>query len=315
MEVIKNYVDNVFAAYPQTTEVQALKRDMLASMEEKYHELRQNGKSEHEAAYGVIANFGSMDEIVAELGLKAASQTETAVLLSNEEAEEYIKKSKSSGLWIGIGVWLIIAGVSSVIITENAFIMFVAIAVAVTGFIINSSRMSAYSAYGETPIRLDSATRTHMENERKRFSAKATIMIASGVGVIILAVGTLAVLGESLNFGIGYSIQLNDMGAAIFLNIVAFAVLLFITAGSGNSAFNILLGKGDYANKEGVKKSSRIIGTIAAVYWPLMVALNMFLMFVVETDYFWVIWPIAGVVFAAIAGGIWVWQSTKEREK
>ena len=72
METIKTYLDNVFAAYPQTNEVQNLKRDMLANMEEKYTMLRQSGKSEHEAAYSVIANFGNIQEITAELGQNEA---------------------------------------------------------------------------------------------------------------------------------------------------------------------------------------------------------------------------------------------------
>ena len=67
MDAIKTYLDNVFAAYPQSNEVQSLKRDMLANMEEKYAMLRQSGKSEHEAAYSVIPNFGSIEEITAEM--------------------------------------------------------------------------------------------------------------------------------------------------------------------------------------------------------------------------------------------------------
>ena len=35
MNTIKTYLDNVFAAFPQTENVQALKRDMQADMEEK----------------------------------------------------------------------------------------------------------------------------------------------------------------------------------------------------------------------------------------------------------------------------------------
>ena len=61
MDVIKTYLDNVFAGFPQTEQVRALKREMLSSMEEKYHALIESGKSEHEAAYGVIADFGRID--------------------------------------------------------------------------------------------------------------------------------------------------------------------------------------------------------------------------------------------------------------
>jgi|GEM_PF-247120 len=58
MDVIKTYLDNVFAAFPQTEKLRALKGEMLAGMEEKYHALKNEGKSENEAIGGVIANFG-----------------------------------------------------------------------------------------------------------------------------------------------------------------------------------------------------------------------------------------------------------------
>jgi len=67
MDVIRIYIDNVFAAYEQTNEIKRLKQDMSANMEEKYLVLRQDGKSEHEAAYSVIADFGRIDEITDEI--------------------------------------------------------------------------------------------------------------------------------------------------------------------------------------------------------------------------------------------------------
>ena len=296
MEVIKTYLDNVFAAYPQTSEVTALKRDMLANMEEKYTLLRQEGKSEHEAAYSVIANFGSIEEITAELGLDAKSgKMEEAISLPWEEAQAYLAKSKKSGMWVGLGVWLIIAGVSFVIFLDNVFVMFVAIAIAVTIFIINGSRMGAYESYEETHIRLDSYTRQSLEEDRARVGARCTAMVAVGVASIILSVGAFTIV---------------DFPVTLFLNIIGFSVFLFILAGYYSASYDVLLGKGDYSNKAGVKKT----GQIAAVYWPVATAIYLLWSFTMDAWHIsWVVWPVAGVLFGAIWAYTAVWSGTKEK--
>ena len=303
MDAIKTYLDNVFAAYPQTNEVLALKKDMLANMEEKYTTLRQSGKNEHEAAYSVIANFGNIEEITAEWGLKTQggeSGDIDGIALTLDEAEMYLAGSKKSGIWIGLGVWLIIAGVSTTILLEHPFIMFVAIAIAVMMFIFIGTTMDKYKAYTETAIRLDPNTREMIEHDRVRAMRISSLQVALGVAFILISVGAFTVV---------------DFPVALFLNIVGFSVFLFILAGTYSSAFDVLLGKNDYSNKDAVTKAGRIIGTLAAIYWPIVVGINMYLLFVVQSNYFWVVWPIAGVVFGAVCAGIAVWYGSKRKER
>jgi len=124
MEIIKTYLDNVFAAFPQTENVHALKRDMLAGMEEKYLNLRQNGKNEHEAAGIVIANFGSIDEIKTEIGIDFTdklqqpvqstthnAEQENVIPFTIQEARVYVKHSKLAGYLVGLATVLILVGV------------------------------------------------------------------------------------------------------------------------------------------------------------------------------------------------------------
>ncbi|MCL2223772.1 MAG: permease prefix domain 1-containing protein [Defluviitaleaceae bacterium] len=297
MDVIKNYIDNVFAAYPQTDEVLALKKNMLADMEEKYTALRQNGKTEHEAAYSVIADFGNMEEITAELGLEGKSTAET-LFLPMDDARNYLKKSKQSGIITGLGVWLIIFGVSTtIVLDENVIPMFVAIAIAVTMFIVNSARMSKYEPYDETTLRFDKDTAERLSEKHAAFMPRYTAMIAVGVALIILAVGAVASV---------------DLAIPVFLNIIGFSVFLFIVAATYSSAFDALLGKGDYTNKVANKKADGIIGTVAAIYWPLVSALGVGLLFL-GVDNFWIVWPVAGIIFGGICGGIAVWAEAKKK--
>ena len=72
METIRTYLENLFAQLPETPEIIRLKDDMLRTMEDKYIELKSEGKSENEAVGIVISEFGNIDELLAELDLDRA---------------------------------------------------------------------------------------------------------------------------------------------------------------------------------------------------------------------------------------------------
>jgi len=300
MEIIKNYLDNVFAGYPQTNEIQALKQDMLTNMEDKYTALRDDGKSEHESAYSIIANFGNIEEIATELGLNAetSDDIEEAISLNWDEAKTYLEKSKRSGLLTGFGVGLIISGVSSVVLFDNPFILFLTIAISITLFIKSGYKMEVYKSYAKTFVHLDTDTRERIEKDYDEFKSHHINTNIIGAVLIILSIGAFTII---------------EFPVTLFLNIVGLSIFLFITSGYQNSAFNILLGKGDYSNKEANEKYDRILGTFSVIYWLIVVTINLFLLFVVNTPQFWVIWPIAGVLFGAICTGISVWCGTEEK--
>lgn len=67
METIRNYIDNLFRSYPHTPKVQKARAELLEIMEDKYNELKSQGRSENEAIGIVISEFGNMEEIAAEL--------------------------------------------------------------------------------------------------------------------------------------------------------------------------------------------------------------------------------------------------------
>ncbi|MCL2367475.1 MAG: permease prefix domain 1-containing protein [Oscillospiraceae bacterium] len=314
MDAIKTYLDNVFTAFPQTEQVLALKREMLGSMEEKYHALKAEGKSEHEAVGSVIANFGSIDEIVAELGL-GTTQTEAppreeSLYLSHEAAHAYLGQTRKSSIWIGLGIWLILAGVSGMILFEGAlglFPMFTAIAIAVVLFVVNGVKLWRYETYESTAIRLDAGTRAELEEMSRRFTTRFTVQIAVGVGLIIFTLGALVFLFQTGHVGV-------RVFPVILLCTVGFSAFLFTTGGMPKSAFDILLNRGDYRNKLHNRKMAQIIGTIAGVYWPIVVAVYLLWSFLGDSwDISWVVWPVSGVIFGAVTGGIGAWFGMKER--
>jgi hypothetical protein len=373
MEAIRTYIDNVFAAFPITERVMALKREMLVSMEEKYIALKQEGKSEHEAVGGVIVDFGSIDEIAEELGIKkgAAAATaaedaaaaprdealdfltgatgskrfgamigigvlgtnkkaaapEDAAAISRDEALAYLAGTKRYGIWIGIGVWLILAGVSVMLLINgfdglvngdwlggaSVFVLMCAVAGAVAIFIVNGMALSRYGQYKIKPISLDAQTSAEINAKHAAFMRRFTAQIAVGVTAILLAVGIMAFL-------LGISDSGNEtLAPAAMIFIVGFALLLLINAGTMKSAYDVLLGKVDvsYAAAYAIsnKKSEQIIATIASVYWPLVLAAYLLWSFLGKAwGTTWIIWPIAGILFGALSGGIGAWSATRQKE-
>ena len=85
METIISYIDNLFRNYPNTLQLQKARDELFGIMEDKYHELKAEGKSENEAIGIVISEFGSMEEIAADLGLDPKSSAANADALDLEE--------------------------------------------------------------------------------------------------------------------------------------------------------------------------------------------------------------------------------------
>jgi len=334
MEAIKTYINNVFSAYPQNARVAALKADMLASMEEKYHELKRQGKSENEAIGSVIANFGNMDEITAELGIDISVPTsvkDSGITLSRDEADEYISQSRKSSLWVGIGVWLILTSIAAMILVggganyydfeeASVLILFAALAVAVPLFIRSGMNSSKFEHYATQKINLEASLRTELEEQSKRANSRFFTKISVGVGAILLAVGIVAVF-SSVDVNIMF-VHVSAGGGeflwpvTVLLTTIGFSVLLFVTAASQKNVYDVLLGKGEYTNKKATREMENAIGGLAAVYWPVVTAIFLAWSFVGDAwDRSWVIWPVAGVLFGGLCGLIYFIQQNKNRDK
>ncbi|MCR4740413.1 MAG: permease prefix domain 1-containing protein, partial [Lachnospiraceae bacterium] len=98
METIRNYLESMFASLPNTPEVLKAKDELLQMMEDKYNELLKDGKSENEAVGTVISEFGNLEELADDLGIRSnmpgagnADVAENGQLVTKEEAQKYLK--------------------------------------------------------------------------------------------------------------------------------------------------------------------------------------------------------------------------------
>jgi len=116
MEVIKSYLDNIFMNLPKNKEMERLKNEMYYNMEERYHELKIEGKPENEAIGIVISEFGNVNELLEEMGIDPEENKGDYTLIDVEESRKFISLKNKTSRLIGIGVGLILLGVSLLIL-------------------------------------------------------------------------------------------------------------------------------------------------------------------------------------------------------
>ena len=76
---------------------------------------------------------------------------------------------------------------------------------------------------------------------------------------------------------------------------------MFIWSGMINESYQKLLEEGDYTREK--KEANRKNSLLTQIYWCLITALYLGISFLSgRWEITWVIWPVAGVLFAAVLG-------------
>lgn len=317
METIKNYLDNMFMGLPKTAETDRLKEELLSSMEDKYNELKAQGKSENEAIGIVISEFGNIEELAAELNIDMKEKSDSPEI-TQEVVDQFMKIKKKSAWLISIGVLLCILGANCLVFVGStaeyspnspltpigivAFIVFIAIAVGL--FIFSGVRLESYK-YLEEDFNMTTSVKNNIETEQAQYAPKRIVLLI--IGIILCILSSIFVLIPSMTTE-------NDLlliqGVNILLLFVAVGVFLIVFSGVIQDGYNILLKKEDYAPVR--KESEKIVGAIAGVYWPIMVCIYLLWSFLSGNWQFtWIMWPVAGVLFGAVASIIEVTHKNK----
>lgn len=116
MDTIREYIESMFKKLPQTEKVLKAKLELLSMMEDKYEELKNEGKSENEAVGTVIREFGNLEELATELGIdeeinekKSASKKQ---VISLETLKEYLNDAKKRSVLSALCPALVLTGIS-----------------------------------------------------------------------------------------------------------------------------------------------------------------------------------------------------------
>jgi hypothetical protein len=310
LDTIKNYLENMFVNLPKTQEVQKMKHDLLSNMEDKYNELKSEGRSENEAIGIVISEFGNIDELINELGIQNASQVEILPSLAQQEAYDFISTNKRAGKLVGIGVFLCIIAAAPLILinqwAESGFIasslkgfsdvlgliiLLVLVAIAV-GIFIYSGTLSERYKYLERGFDLSSHLKAQIQQENNKFNSTYTASVIIGVAMCILSPILLFITST---FGDNASVY----GVIGLLIVIAIAVYMFIYFGRIKEGYKKLLGLDEFAISYREKeKSDKVIGAVAAIVWPIAVCIFLISGFIYYKWYInWIVFPITGLLF------------------
>jgi len=315
METIRNYLETMFQGLPETEEIRRLKEELLANMEDKYQELKDQGNTENEAIGKVISEFGNIDELLKEMNIPFAQEDMLAddAMLTRADAEEYLANAEISGRLIGVGVALIMFGVSLLIflsalfeeynimrwIPENvrdavpilAFFVFLVPAVGI--FVYSGMRMKRYELIEKGQFTISVLTQNDIYQEYQESREGQRIYIV--IGVILCVLSPVAIFAGSI-FGDSGS----SYGVCVTILIVAAAVYLFITSGIPAEAYKKLLKMEEYSDVQ--RKKNKVVGAVASVVWPLATAAFLIAGFVFNKwGSAWIIFPITGILFGAFA--------------
>jgi len=83
MKKIKNHIEELFKEIPRTQESELVKQEIIQNLEEKVIFLMESGKEEEDAINKAIVEFGDIDELKKELGVKNPDQKKSKLAKLN----------------------------------------------------------------------------------------------------------------------------------------------------------------------------------------------------------------------------------------
>lgn len=312
METIKNYLDNVFNRLPETDEVKNLKLDLLANMEDKYYELKQEGKSENEAIGIVISEFGNIDEIINEMDIEIKSEQNFSTI-NVEQAKQYITASSYYSKIVGVGVAMILFGFAVLTfltqaiednkilieLSDNAkdtvptMLLIVFAVPAVALFIYSGMKLQDYKWIETKEFSLASTARNTISRIYAKVKEKQMIALIVGVSLCIISILPVFIGDMISDSGFSY-------GLSITLIMIGVAVYLFITTGSVSQACKQLLQIDDFAKEK--RKENNVVSAVASVVWPVAVCIFLISGLIYHKwEINWIIFPITGLLFGAFS--------------
>ncbi len=273
--------------------------------------LKEEDTSYQETVTDYCENFDST--LVSEEEEKLTSVQE----LEEEEIVSYQQTHKSAEKNIALGVFLCIFGA---VLTEllilcsvtlfsvkgdvlEAFPILICVTIAVALFVPSGMALSKYEYLEKKCFQLPVSEKERLEKEMECFHRKFAVGIT--VGIVLILIGTLmAAWMEYMTQQTGEVIWEESVSGVAMLSFVAVAVYLFVRCGMKMDMYNVLLQKEEYAisKKKNAGKKDNLMDMVAGIYWCLVTAIFLAYSFLTgDWKRSWVIWPVAGCVFGAIA--------------
>jgi hypothetical protein len=329
MEAIRNYLETMFLNLPNTPEVYKAKNELWQMMEDKYTELKNEGKSENEAVGTVIAEFGNLDELAEDLGIKQfvhqprQEQTPNAVSLSMEDVRQFLREHSRHSYFVALSVFLFILSAccpiffgaaadtslrsSDVLDASGVILMFVFIAIGVGMLVYSNVCMGHWKHLEEGNFVTDFATTDYIHHEMEHYKSTHALLLTIGIMLCILSVVPPILLDAASSFATD---TLEDCSAGFVLIFVAIGVFLLVISSMRMGGYRTLLHLnnqntigGNYVPEQQDRQQyhNSTLAAIMSVYWPTITCLYLIWSFL-SFDWWitWIVWPIAAIVESLI---------------
>lgn len=268
--------------------------------------------------FGVSTDFLLKDELEEETPCAAAQDDDTPLRrVSLTQASAYLALRKAAAPKIAIATALciispvtliLLAGMSEVQrfpISGNAAagiglcVMLGLVALAVSIFLRTSAEAKEYRFLEEEPFETEYGVEGMVRQRQREYKDTHTRLVTVGVVLCVLAAvplfAAMCINGSDL---------LYIAAVCALLVLVAIGCLALVTAGVYQGAMEQLLEEGDYTRPQ--KKHHKLMGTVTMIYW--LTATAVFLLYTYgphgngQPRYSWIIWAVAGVLYAAVMG-------------
>lgn len=322
METIRTYLENMFMSYPDTAVVQKAKQELLQMMEDKYIELKAEGKTENEAVGIVISEFGNIEELAEDLGIGNIVMEEDGSAVrkvSIEEAKRFLNSRMRLSCTLALGIAFCIISVCAPILADayidfyevlnddiaegiGAALMLFIIAIGV-GFIVCAGiLMSKWSYLKEEHCQIDFGTGDYVKKARE--DERLAHVLRMTIGIIMCVISCVPViifdaLGRMFPFW-------EDVSPIFLFLFVAIGVFMIVYTSVRWGGYRILLNisademtenKYVYAKKEQMIYENKAVADIMSVYWPTVTCIYLCWSFLTFSWHItWIVWVLAGII-------------------
>ena len=260
--------------------------------------------------FGVTTDYLLKDELVDEEFVEGVDETPIRKI-SLAEANDYLEQRKNASVQIAIATLLCIISpiliflllafseCTSIPITENLAVgigmvaLFSLVTIAVVIFIRVGFKNAPYEFLEKEPFETEYGV-TGLAREKQK-TYRNTYIKYNIFGTCACILSPVPLICAALS-GKGLLVMIM---LCVTLLTVAIGVMFFIVAGVRWASMQKLLKEGEFSEKG--KQKNKIIEAIGTVYWLLATAIYLGWSFLTSNWHItWVIWPIAGVLFAVV---------------
>ena len=273
--------------------------------------------------FGVTTDYLLKDELESEEYTDSAAESGVK-RVTLAEANEFIDWRRSAAVRIAVAVFLCIASVIPLLLLAAAseanmlgmtaefagavgmVIFLVTVTVAVVIFVYCGFRNAPYAYLDKEVFETEYGVKGMVREKQKAYRNAYVRSNMIGVGICVLSPVALfvgAFSGDEFFTVLMLTVTLLAVGVG---------VIFFITAGVRWASMQKLLREGDFSDRE--KKRSGLKESVGTIYWLIAVAIYLGWSFATDNwTISWIVWPIAGVLFAAVMQICSLWADREDK--